>query len=277
MPSAFPGMDPYLEAPEIWPDLHDALANEIRGWLNQRLPAPYYARVEMRPEVGIVEDAAISRRIIPDVAVARLPQVPATQTKVAVLEAPRSITQQQHEVIVFLDPFRHKLVEIRDPSRGHELVTLIEIVSPANKLPGPDRRAYLQKQQEILQSQTSLVELDLLREGQRLLPHRELEQAVQQMSPVPEYLVLINRAWKRTGPSTAFDLIPVLVTEPLPCIPVPLRQGQPEVPLDLQVVFTRAYESGPYARGAVDYEQPLQPPLRAELASWVEQLVRARS
>ncbi len=54
MPSPFPGMDPYLESPDIWPDFHDALASEIRAVLNQTLPPPYYARLEMRPEVGIV-------------------------------------------------------------------------------------------------------------------------------------------------------------------------------------------------------------------------------
>ena len=56
MPSPFPGMDPYLEAPHIWPDLHDALAAEIRNDLNQTLPTPYYARLEMRPELGIIEE-----------------------------------------------------------------------------------------------------------------------------------------------------------------------------------------------------------------------------
>jgi hypothetical protein len=44
VPSPFPGMDPYLEAPHIWPDLHDALAAELRNDLNQTLPTPYYAR-----------------------------------------------------------------------------------------------------------------------------------------------------------------------------------------------------------------------------------------
>jgi hypothetical protein len=53
MPSPFPGMDPYLEAPDIWPDFHDALAGEISSELNRTLPRPYYARLEMRPEVGI--------------------------------------------------------------------------------------------------------------------------------------------------------------------------------------------------------------------------------
>src|SRR5881409_2064340 len=49
MPSPFPGMDPYLEAPDIWPDLHEALASEMRAELNLLLPQPYYARLE---EIG---------------------------------------------------------------------------------------------------------------------------------------------------------------------------------------------------------------------------------
>jgi hypothetical protein len=69
MPSPFPGMDPYLEAPDIWPDLHEALAGEIRAELNLLLPPPYYARLEVRPEVGIVDDAGTARRIVPDVTV----------------------------------------------------------------------------------------------------------------------------------------------------------------------------------------------------------------
>lgn len=61
VPSPFPGMDPYLESPDIWPDLHDALAGEIRGVLNRTLPSPYYARLEMRPEVGIDLQFAFDR------------------------------------------------------------------------------------------------------------------------------------------------------------------------------------------------------------------------
>src|SRR4051812_14006476 len=73
MPSPFPGMDPYLEAPAIWPDLHDALAGEIRNELNHSLPSPYYARLEMRPEVGIVEEGGARQRIVPDITVVRHP------------------------------------------------------------------------------------------------------------------------------------------------------------------------------------------------------------
>ena len=63
MPSPFPGMDPYIEAPDIWPDFHHAFATEIRNALNRTMPKPYYARLEMRPEIGIVdeEDARSNR------------------------------------------------------------------------------------------------------------------------------------------------------------------------------------------------------------------------
>ena len=40
MPSPFPGMDPYLEAPDIWPDFHDRLAEQISSELNRTLPPP---------------------------------------------------------------------------------------------------------------------------------------------------------------------------------------------------------------------------------------------
>ncbi len=231
MPSPFPGMDPYLEAPDIWPDLHDALAGEIRGALNHSLPTPYYARLKMRPEFGIVDENS--------------------------------------------EPLRHAFVEIRDPTRGHRLVTLIEIASPSNKRPGVDRRAYLQKQREVLDSDANLIELDLLRAGDRLLANLLLQEAVARLDPAPDYLVLVNRAWQRVGDAAAYQIFPVLLTEPLPCIPVPLRPGQEEVPLDLQFVFRRAYDSGPYQRGAVDYGSPPRPALRGEAAAWAEERLRS--
>src|SRR5262245_22334443 len=116
MPSLFPGMDPYLEAPHIWPDLHDALAGEIRNELNQTLPSPYYARLEMRPELGIMEDRGPRRRIIPDVAVVRHPR-PSHEPGAG---GPAVLTRSRREISTFIElevraePIRHHFVEIRD-------------------------------------------------------------------------------------------------------------------------------------------------------------------
>jgi hypothetical protein len=40
MPSPFPGMDPYLENPEIFPDFHDSFITYLREVLQASLPAP---------------------------------------------------------------------------------------------------------------------------------------------------------------------------------------------------------------------------------------------
>jgi hypothetical protein len=72
-------------------------------------------------------------------------------------------------VIVASEPLRHQFVESRDASRGHKLITLIEIVTPSNKRTGVDRRTYLREQREVLESDASLIEIDLLRAGERLL------------------------------------------------------------------------------------------------------------
>src|SRR5271166_341073 len=109
MPSPFPGMDPYLEAPQIWPDLHDALAGEMRNELNQTLPNPYYARLEMRPELGIIEERGGTHRIVPDVTVVRHPYPVHEQRAggAAVLTMPRSVISEFIEYEVLSEPIRH--------------------------------------------------------------------------------------------------------------------------------------------------------------------------
>jgi hypothetical protein len=263
-------MDPFLEAPDIWPDFHESLATAIRAQLNAVLPPPYYSRVQMRPEAGVVLEAGALHRIVPDVVVVRHSEN-AGPSGTAVAE-PRTEITPGMEVRVRTDPFRHAFVEIRDPSRGHKLVTLIEIVSPANKRPGPDRRAYEAKQQEILESDANLVEIDLLRSGRRLLPYPDLEATVHELGC--DYLVLLNRSSRRSGTWMDYTLYPVDLRETLPCVPVPLSGSDPDVPLDLQAAADRTYRGGPYLR-AIDYGKDPEPPLEREDGSWAEELLRS--
>ncbi len=84
------------------------------------------------------------------------------------------------------------------------------------------------------------------------------------LEPRPDYLIAVDR-----GAELDYELFPIRLEESLPCVPVPLREGEVEVPLDLQYVFQQAYDGSPYARGAVDYDQPPAPPVRPELADWL--------
>ena len=279
MPSPFPGMDPYLENRSIWPDFHQRFGTELSSVLNQVLPAPYYARVEMRPEVGIVEQGQgwdPMGNIIPDVLIVRHPRPTPREPSggVAVITDSRAEITDGLEVEWLRGlPYHHYFVEIRDANQGHKLITLIEILSPSNKQPGPDRQAYVAKQKAVLKSDANLIEIDLLRKGERAYPHPEMEGFLNGLTPRPHYFVSVNRAWKRHEETIGFLLFPVRVQKRLPCIPVPLRQELPEPPLDLQYVFNRAYDGGPYRRGAVDYTRPPEPPLGKAEGEWAVALL----
>ncbi len=245
MKPPFPGMDPYLEAHDLWPDFHNRLATVMSELLNASLPQPYYARLDIRSEIGIITEGKSRRRISPDVAVLK-PKPPFTvhETPVSYAARPESRTEISPGIHVEIHTEKYDVpfLEIRDPARQHRLVTLIEIISPSNKRPGPDRDAYLAKQWEILHSDASLIEIDLLRSGQRLLPDPELEVRVDEMAG--DYLILLNRSATRKGYGLEYMAYPVKLREWLPCLPVPLVGDTPDIPLDLNVAVQRTYMSG---------------------------------
>src|SRR5262249_48376624 len=162
--------------------------------------------------------------IVPDVSVAQKGPLPAGP--VSILPATRSTASPSVEVDVDSELTQHRFVEIRDADRGHELVTLIEIISPNCKRTGRDRRAYVAKISEIYDSETNLVEIDLLRDGERVLHNYHVRKATVEIQPPPDYLILVNRAWLRPG-GIHFQIFPATVRETLPCFPVPLRKGDP--------------------------------------------------
>src|SRR5262249_3184505 len=116
MPSPFPGMDPYLEAPNLWPGFHNKFASELSTELNGPLPAPYYADLEMREEVGIIEEGGTRKWIVPDATVVRHPRPPVEPEPggVAVLSRPRRDLSASIEVVARVEKIRHAFVEIRD-------------------------------------------------------------------------------------------------------------------------------------------------------------------
>jgi hypothetical protein len=52
MPSPFPGMDPYLEQPTLWPSLHFRLIGAIAAAIEPQLSSQYYVEVETRTYQG---------------------------------------------------------------------------------------------------------------------------------------------------------------------------------------------------------------------------------
>jgi hypothetical protein len=271
----FPGMNPYLEAPDIWPDFHDRLASVISEMLNVQLPEPYYSRLQMRPEMGVGLEAGAPRHIVPDVVVVRYQRQraasqPAPASGAGTLTVPRTDVTPGIDLRIRTAPLRHPFVEIRDPVRNHKLITLIDMVSPSNKRPGPDRRAYETKQREVLDSDVNLIEIDLLRGGQRLLPYPDLAAAVHQLAC--DYLVLINRHRHRLDDGMDYTLYPIALRDTLPCLPIPLAHDDPDIALDLQVVTQEINRRALYHR-MVDYSRPPEPPLSPTEMLWVQDVL----
>ena len=177
------------------------------------------------------------------------------RTAAAVLDAPTE------GYLPAVDIERLAFLEIRD-RRDRQLVTVIELLSPANKRPGGDRDQYLAKRQEILGSTAHLVEIDLLRGGQRP-PVEEL--------PGCDYCVLVSRSELRPR----VGLWPLRLHDRLPVIPIPLRAPDPDAQLDIQAVLDDIYDKAHYATYV--YDGSPVPPLSREEETWARQFVPERT
>jgi hypothetical protein len=153
-------------------------------------------------------------------------------------------------------------VEIRTTAE-EQLVTVIEILSPSNKRSGhEDALEYRRKRRDVLRSSAHMMEIDLLRGGER--------PPLQTPVPAASYYVVLSRE----GHRPTVDVWPIQLADPLPVLPVPLLEPDPDVPLDLGAAVASVYERGAYGR-AIDYrEPPPPPPLSEEQAAWVESLLR---
>ena len=258
MPSPFPGMDPFIESRRIWSDFHLDLAAEIRAHLNARIQPGYYATAITYVTYDVIEVAqAEPRAVSPDVRVWRTePHVP-TPGAMAVIDPP-----PVQSMVPLAVPVRRARVEVREAG-ADTLVTAIEILSPINKRPGRERQKYLRKRRELLRSEVHVMELDLLRGGER----SPLETA---LPPAPYYVTLA-----RVEHRPYVDVWPIQLAARLPVLPVPLSAPDPDVPLDLGTIVPAVYERGGYAT-RIDYHQPVPPPpLEAEQQTWVAQLLAA--
>ncbi|MCE7985927.1 MAG: DUF4058 family protein [Caldilinea sp. CFX5] len=246
MLSPFPGMDPYIEHPEVWSDFHGALAEVIRSQLNEAIRPRYVARMTPHMTYETVEIA--SRRVAyPDVGVWQR-QPPTGNVAVA---TPAIAPAPVVSLVVAELPLRLYTVEIRQVETL-KLVTAIEILSPVNKNPAHEAYdSYLRKRQELLRSQVHLMEIDLLRGGTR--PPLQ--------TPVPEapYYVTLSRANQR--PYVEVWPIPLYVA--LPVLPVPLLEPDPDAPLDLDKAVATCYERGGYDM-IIDYTHNPPPPKLAQ-------------
>lgn len=256
MPCPFPGMDPYIERPEIWPDFHDRLIAFLCGALQPLLRPRYVALTQDR--LYVVES---DRPIRPDVSLVRTGRRGPRAGATALLEADAPAVFE-----LWREEIRQPLIHIIEPAAGNRLVTAIEVLSPENKDSGPGRVSYLTKRDEFWDSGANLVEIDLLRAGAATV--RISPAQLDSLRPW-RYLVAVTRRWPSRQEVYAWRL-----ERRLPCVAIPLTADDRDVPLDLPAVFTRCWDEGPYPE-LLRYAGPAPGKLSPAEARWCARLLRA--
>jgi hypothetical protein len=252
-------MDPFLENEE-WEDFHTRFNTVISDELSRQVGTRYVVRIEHRVYVEHVTDEnARPRRadvtvLAADASFGSAASEPGMATAIAPVEC----------LLPMPEEIRETYVVVRE-RETREVVTVLETLSPGNKrLGGDGRREYLAKRDELLRSQAHLIELDLLRGGERLPMNSPL--------PTGDYYAIVSRRPRRPRA----EVFAWTIRDRLPAISVPLRGVDADVPLDLQTVFTTVYDRARYDL-SINYAKPPVPMLNAQDTAWMAQLLAKHS
>lgn len=252
MPTPFPGMDPYLERPGLWPDVHNSLIAYLRDALAPDLRPKYYVSIEERTYFPDTDDLTFAGR--PEVSVVREPQ--------AVYE-PAPAGADVETVTVELpmpDEIRETFLEVRDVD-SDRVITILELLSPTNKRPGEGRNLYERKRLRLLGTLTNFVEVDLLRAWEPMTMRGDAGSS--------HYRILISRAEERPRAT----LLKFGLRSPIPKFRLPLEKGDDEPIVELNRLLHELYDRAGYDL-RIDYTIEPEPRLDEENSAWAEALLR---
>ncbi len=262
MKSPFPGMDPYLEQAGLWNQVHHDLISDVRRFLMPLLLPKYSVAIEQltylsimppcEPPVGRPDGLIFSKSSSNGFGIA--PQVKPSGS-VAVITKPRMVELPTFKTHI------HKYLVVRHMA-DKDVVTVIEILSPANKIGVIGRKEYEEKRIKILSSLTNLVEIDLLQTGDPL-----------PMSPVAksDYRIIVCRSYNHPKA----DAYLFGVRDIVPDIPIPLYWHDPEIILPLNQILHELYEKSRYDV-FINYDKPPKPQLSKNDVDWARELITCK-
>ena len=255
MQPKFPGMNPYLENPELWSEVHFGLISVLARSLNAVITPKYRAAVEKR----VYADSLLVG--IPDGSVFQRSSDTQSDPKTAAAEPQRTTATLSEPLVVTVpiaEETQERFLEIREVVTG-AIVTVVEVLSPKNKRAGEGRVKYDAKRQTVLNSTAHLVEIDLLRTGET----KPMAGGV-----TSDYRILVSRANRRP----AAELYPFNLREPLPRFLLPLHPSDREPVVDLQNLLEQVYQEAALEL-AIDYSTQPIPPLSELDFQWIQSLL----
>jgi len=262
MSSPFPGMNPYLENPDLWSEVHHRLITAIADDISSHLSEKYRVAIEKRTYRLDSEDSLLIG--IPDVAIlAAKPQIQKSDLSAG---NTATITLSENKSVTVTVPLpleiKEGYLEIREVYTGR-VITAIEVLSPTNKLTKDGRSSYLKKREQLLGSDTNLVEIDLIRSGE-IMP-------IIANIPNTDYRILIIRS--HCLPSA--QLFAFTVRDSIPDFPIPLQKGEAEIEVNLQNLLLGIYQRARFDL-TLNYNQKPVPDLLEKDKEWMDILLREK-
>ncbi len=250
-------MNPYLENPELWTEVHHLLISVLAETLNPQLLPKYRVSVEKRVYQTMDDQSLLVG--IPDVTIGRLQRSSGRSSAVAELPIATAMTLPMTVTVPMPIEIKEGYLEVREVATK-DVVTVIEVLSPANKRPGRGFDAYGVKRENILASQTHLMEIDLLRMGTTMPYHGNV--------PDYNYHILTSRSQSRPNA----DLYGFNLRDRIPQVSLPLQNQDLEPTIDLHAVLDCVYDRAGF-EVAIDYTQAPIPALNADDRAWCENLL----
>lgn len=257
MPFPFPGMNPYLEAPFLWREVHSRLIVALANDLGSRLRPKYYAAIETRTYLEDESEGVLVG--VPDAIDLTGNALQTVATTVSTVTLPQ--TEPQRVQLVESIEVKERFLEVRQV-KTHAVIAAIEVLSPKNKR-GDGRISYLKKRQTVLTSQTHLVEIDLLRAGQPM--------PVAGVNGLGDYRILVSDATQRPDA----QLYTFNLRDRIPTFLLPLQSDDLPLTVDLQPLLQTVYDQGNFDLRA-NYSDPVPEPALSEAdCEWVQHCLAA--
>jgi Protein of unknown function (DUF4058) len=172
------------------------------------------------------------------------------------------ITEQALFTSLVREEHHEEYIEIRQRTDGR-LITLVDVVSPANKTLESGRTAYLEKRKEGKTAGANLVEIDLVLQGQPMLEYSR------DGLPDWDYAVTVTRA----AQPDRFEIYTATLQKKLPRFRLPLASDDRDTVVDLQTTFARSYDQGAFS-SKIDYHRDPPIPLSDEDRTWVHDCLK---
>lgn len=172
------------------------------------------------------------------------------------------VTEQALFTSVIREERLEQFIEIRQRTDGR-LITLVDIVSPANKTTPSGRHSYLDKRREARSINSNLVEIELVLQGQPLLDYSREGMAEW------DFGVTVTRC---TQPER-FEIYTATLQKRLPRFRLPLASDDRDTVIDLQAAFARSYDQGDFAK-LIDYQKDPTTKMSEEQKKWIDERLR---